>query len=257
MKNVNSILLRATCLAALAVSSYADTVLVTGAGSATSLAAGVATNNAPGPFFDNLSEDGRTCNIGYVLTGQSPFTVGGTPCAQVNGDITGLPVGDDVWSYWSNGGSVLDGFAIQADAFGNGSAATLLIEIAGGVNANGFGIRSNGVDTELFPQVSGHPVSAFITVGPNQVFDFYHQTDGGRFYSNTAGDASRFALFTRNSATSGNGTMEYLIGIEDGSDADYQDMIIRITVVPEPATVTALGAAVLATIVTVRRRRKA
>lgn len=251
------------CLSVFSVVSFADTINA-GAATFTSLTdVGNLINNDGGEFFDNDSDDGPTCGIGHILTGTS---IAG--CLNVDGALGGLTTGNGLYSYLNLAGGPAP-FSITPSA-GTQSITTLFVEIAGYRDNQRIGwTTDNGATvTWLTPAVNTpNPVTGSITTNlPFQFVVDINNNPADRFLSGSSG---RFALFALNSATTGMQTGEYVIGFEDGGgtgsrvrsgltgfgDADFQDIVMRVQVVPEPATVTALGAAVLATIVAVRRRR--
>lgn len=266
---MKSSFLRLTLAGSLLLSSsvlFADTVNTGAANVWTNLTAG---SEAGGNFFNNTSDDGANCNVGYLLTGA---TAPGS-CINVIGDLSGIPTNGTTYSYLNNAGASAGAFNFTSDNIvGTPShGVTLHIEIAGRRDSNTFGYRLNGVDTTLFGGVTANPVSTTFNIPANSAFSFWFQANGNTYYTDGAG-SERFALFrfaqTR-TPESANGTnlSAYVLGMEDGDlnsrtgktygDEDFQDLIVSIQVVPEPGTVSALAAAVLVTVAAVRRRRKA
>jgi hypothetical protein len=268
---MKSSFLRLTLAGSLMLSSsvlFADTVN-TGAGNVwTNLTAG---SEAGGNFFSNTSDDGTNCNIGFLLTGAT--LPSGCLAENVVGNLTGIPTNATAYSYLNNGLGGSAGnfdFTSDANAGSPSHSVTLHLEIAGGRESNTFGYRLGGVDTLLFGGPTANPVSATFTIPANSDFSFWFQAGGNTYYSDGAGSA-RFALFRFGQgapvAADGTNLNAYVLGMEDGAlngrvgktygDEDFQDLIVSIQVVPEPATVSALAAAVLVTVAAVRRRRKA
>jgi hypothetical protein len=217
-----------------------------------------AINNNGAPFFDNKSADGAKCGIGYLLTGASL-----AGCGNVNGNLHSLPRGNDVYSYLNVNGAHSGNFSFTADGATStpSHALTLHVELAGWAAQSSFGYKNlttGGGPVELFSASTNNPAFASLNVVNGQNFAFYYKLGSKTWWTNGDGLGSKpFALFTQNSATNGFKTGAYVLGMEDSTDADFQDMIVSIRVVPEPAAVGALGAAVLATVLAARRRHKA
>lgn len=268
---MKSSFLRLTLAGSLLLSSsvlFADTVNTAGGNVWTNLTAG---SEAGGNFFSNTSDDGSNCNIGYLLTGG---TAPSSCLAQnVVGNLTGIPTNGTTYSYLNNGSGGSAGnfsFTSGSVAASPSHAVTLHLEIAGGRESNTFGYRLGGVDYQLFGGPTANPVSATFSIPADSTFDFWFNANGTTYYSNGPG-SQRFALFrlAQSSPVAANGTNlnAYVLGMEDGvlngrtgkiyGDEDFQDLIVSVRVVPEPATVSALAAAVLVTVAAVRRRRKA
>lgn len=254
MDSFRKLTLLAACLVGLGSNGFADIVNVTGGATFTNLNSSILNNNGQ-PFFDNVSGDGSKCGIGYLLTGANPGA-----CSNRNGNLNGLPTGEDTYSYLSRNGSNAGNFSFTSSGDA-GHSLTLYIELAGWHNSASFGYRNlttGAGPVELFSAVTNNPASTSLSITTGQDFAFYYQVGTARWWTDGAGYGSGpFALFTLNSATNGNSTSAYVLGMEDNRDRDFQDMIvsIRTTATPEPATLGALGAAVLATVFAVRRRR--
>ena len=220
-----------------------------------------ADNNGP-EYWNNLSDDGTRCNIGFVVTGVAgtadspcvnqrpagwlPFTnttpaydlyeatplffyQGGSiqiqQAAGQGGDIAGQ---DRAWGYWSSG-LVLGGAKVLTD-----------------VNSGSFPAGHGFADGEYW----GLWVST---------------TDGVNRFSDTD---NQFARFARSSGCASAVCGPLMVGIEDhntleGGDRDYQDMIASITLVgidlqtvtPEPSTYALMAAGLAALGMAARRRR--
>lgn len=269
---MKSSFLRLTLAGSLMLSSsvlFADTVNTGATNVWSNLTGG---SEAGGNFFNNTSDDGSECNVGFLLTGATAPT----SCLADNviGNLSGIPTNPNTYSYLNNGtGGSAGNFDFTSDpVVGSPShGVTLHIEIAGRRELNTFGYRLNGVDTQLFGGPTLNPVSATFDIPANSNFSFWFQANGNTYYTDGAGSA-RFALFrfaqTRaDELANGTNLNGYVLGMEDGDlnsrdgktygDEDFQDLIVSIQVVPEPGTVSALAAAVLVTVAAVRRRRKA
>ncbi|MFZ5426741.1 MAG: PEP-CTERM sorting domain-containing protein [Thermodesulfobacteriota bacterium] len=162
----------------------------------------------------------------------------------------------------SNTYTLLDSFkGFTGTWYGGGAGSILISEIAGYKNTNEFGYytidgNNNAVVTPssvIFQGGDNAPDSASFSLGSHQDFGFYldvKQT-GNLYYTETfrnphlndmAGNPKEIhaAVFQVNNSN------KYIIGFEDlrlkNSDADYQDMIVSVTVAtPEPGTMLLMG----------------
>jgi len=178
------------------------------------------------PFWDGVSWDGSEKNIGYYLTGTGGFSGGtnfGTP------------------QYWGMTSGAADANFYVAST--SASEVNLMLEIAGYAPYNAFGWYDigTGVKHELFSGPDSSGTTATITVSSE--FGFYIDVTetGNTYYTEStrntiARDLQHFALFGE---TDGG----FWIAAEDLSlgDADYNDLVVRVTRVPEPASLLLLG----------------
>lgn len=269
MKFVKQSLILSVFTAAFAVSSYADMVVTTPGGGKFNDMPSNANFQLGGygsTFFDTRSDDNpidfsgndlKECNVGALLTGTDP--VSGDACRNSTGSLAGIPTGDRTWQYLSSASGAATAFEIAAAPDTLGADLFLQIEFAGLRDQNIFGYYVNGGPSiPLFSGADSGVIKTTIGLAPGDLYGFYLQPPNGAT-EKRSGDANelRFALFrpSYGASSSDLSVFNYVIGIEDGSDYDYQDMLVRVQVVPEPGSVLMLSGAVLGTLAMVRRRR--
>ena len=181
----------------------------------------------------NTSSDGLGTGIGYYLTNTGVYDGGSGP---------------GVLPFWGNAGGTADIFGFFWD--GGSSTAALKLEVAGYSGSNVFGyeelgywntaktVYTPGTNTVLFDGSATQGASAVFT--PTTDYVFFLTSSEGTFYTDMFLDDStyqHFALFKQSEGV-------YWLGMEDlktGSDMDYNDMIVKISRVPEPTTMLLLG----------------
>jgi hypothetical protein len=245
----------------------------------------VANNTGPiqgTPFWDSRSMDGNQCNVGYWLQQTTSWNAGvGARCG--NDSFVGGDKGPGALAFLaSNSG---EGTPVGWGFTASGpNTVTLRLEVAGRRGTNSFGwVDSNGVRTELFAgstaPTSGAAATKTINVASGTSFGFYLCTaaaptpgncnNSNSFSSTTAYSASntrsgKFALFSEVPANPTNNSRiaTYWVGVEDtaGNNSterwgDYNDMLIRVTVVPEPGFYGALAMGLAGLFLFTRRRQ--
>lgn len=210
------------------------------------------------PFWDNTSYDGKTMNVGYFLTKTGGFASSSSSPNLATSNL----------NYWGTGSGGFD----PAEAFtttppNSPVTTTLRLEVAGFANTNILGYYDATGDHQIFAGSAG--AGAVATINAIGAFGLYITTQEGNtfrsdagLYSTTSSDSyQHFAVFKELDNS------KLWIGVEDlkvnrdgsGSDKDFNDMVITLEAVPEPASVVsfALGSLAVGCYGAYRRRRAA
>lgn len=234
---------------------------------------GWAPSNSGNPYWANTSYDPNStaANIGFCMTG-------GIGCTMLSGAPGALPT-------WV--GNTTTGAAANNFWFTNANAtspvgAVMQVEIAGYAAGNVFGWVATtatgalaGPLNVLFPGAAGAGSTVTFSLGSATHYAFWLLTPTGNLFFTTSGanmnstggsaftTEQHFALFAPNT---NNVNSVFYLGMEDtqfgalpaaaGADRDYNDMVVKITHVPEPGTLALFGTGLLGIAGVIRRRLK-
>lgn len=196
------------------------------------------------PYWDNTSSDGAMKNIGYFLSKTGGFS------AHPDSPAITPP-------WWGYGGGGADSSFYFSSPLPQ--VVKLVIEVAGAAGTNQLwwyevgnptneGLIFAGSDGAGTIKVVSIPVTNFGLRLVSGSYQFYTQS---ALNSHSVG-SQKFALFQETPGV-------YWLGIEDKPDGvaegtgDYNDMVIRMTAIPEPATMSLFALGLLPLL----RRRKA
>ncbi len=174
----------------------------------------IAPTNASGAYWDNTSEDGTLCNMGYYALGTSTGCTSGGNAARAAASDANKGGGYD--KYW---GSQAD--PKKAASFLFSGARSYSITLKGSYIATssvvGRFLKSDPSVCLAFPNVN---INSVVGVGVGEDWGFCIQVNGGAFaFSNAVSPTQqRFALFSKSSDPNA-----YLVGAEDQTDRDNND----------------------------------
>lgn len=240
----NSVLMVLTLSLLGSLSAKADGVV---GGSWYSWSTSILNSPGTGAYWNNNSSDGSKYNIGWCLAGGGNCIIPNPP-----GNIPFLSSGS---------GNAPSNFYLTNT--GSGDAGTLVASITNNSSHDFFGWYNLVNNTPvLHPLLVGNETNMTVVFTPTANYGFYFQDQvngGSTWFTQTSYEASKddgfqaFALFQQTAGSN------YWLGVEDGGiggDKDYQDMIIHLASVPEPASVVLLGGSLLMMGGFIRRRNR-
>ena len=217
-----------------------------------------APNNDGTPFWDNSSDDGANCNVGYVLTGVAGSA--GNSCSNQR-PSTWLPyTGTAPTAYWGTAGGGWLGFVI--------TPGTYSFSLLPGTTQSGGDVAGDDDDWGYFTFDGGGGRTTTSLNGGLPGAPVVFTTYWGLWIDMSAGAGMAYSDLDPQFSAFAYDFSSVIFGIEDtelpGGDQDYNDELFQIAidgggriteVIPEPMTMTLLATGLAGMAAASRRRR--
>lgn len=212
-------------------------------------------------FWNNGSDDGNRCNIGYFVQGNFG------PCANEHPAAFPASLG------WMNAtylaGTVPSSTFRTVVNFRPGTyQLTFLGQIAGANPSRLVGVSSTDGSGQVSHTFGAAPETYTLYATKDWQFTLqsFRPAGAGTFLSND-GNTRQFAVFANSNGGNGEYANDWLVGAEDNScttyspacpglaDYDFNDALVRVTATPEPSSYALMAAGLMVIGGAVRRRR--
>lgn len=190
-------------------------------------------NNNGAPYWDNLSSDGETYNIGFCLAG-----TGG--CVLYDGAPGAIPFWGLPYNSITDSGGAADLNFFVVGSAPSGLRATLEAHYAFDIGTFGW-FETNSTGTTLGTKhtlfTPSSPLGTRVSFTPTQFYGYWYTRDTNTYYtiSNFNTNVTTQQRFTLFEPAPGTALTDIWIGVDDApnSDLDYNDCVVRVVSTPE------------------------